>query len=135
MKTFLIFIALSFTYPIVTFSQPPSGMEQREKKIESLYIAYITRELNLTETEAQKFWPVHSEYDSELRASSKEMPELERQQLVLNIKKKYQPRFSKILGAERTDNFFKTDSEFKKRLLERVQKARQQKGDKGRRPR
>lgn len=134
MKSFLLFILLSFTYPVVTFAQPPADMEQKEKKIESLYIAYISRELKLTESEAQKFWPIHTEYDSELRSSSKDLPELERQQLVLNIKKKYQPRFAKVIGADRTDNFFKTDAEFRKRLLERLRKAKQPKGDKMRRP-
>ena len=119
---------------MATFAQPPANMEQKENKIESLYIAYISKELKLTEVEAQKFWPIHTEYDNELRASSKDLPELERQQLILNIKKKYQPRFSKVLGQERTDNFFKTDAEFRKRLLERVRKSKQQRGDKPRRP-
>lgn len=134
MKTFLIFILISFSYPIATFAQSPANMEQKEKKIESLYIAYISRELKLTETEAQKFWPIHTEYDNELRSSAKDLPELDRQQLVLNIKKKYQTRFAKVIGAERTDNFFKTDAEFRKRLLERVRKDKQQKGNKMRRP-
>ena len=119
---------------MATFAQPRANMEQQENKIESLYIAYISKELKLTEVEAQKFWPIHTEYDNELRASSKDLPELERQQLILNIKKKYQPRFSKVLGQERTDNFFKTDAEFRKRLLERVRKSKQQRGDKPRRP-
>lgn len=112
--------------PVVSFAQPPKGNEQKEHKIEALYIAYISRDLKLTESEAQKFWPVHSEYDNEIRSSSKTLPELDKQQALLDIKKKYQPRFAKILGADRTDQFFKTDSEFRKRLLERVRRSRKQ---------
>ena len=125
---------LFVSFPIAAFAQPPANMEQKEKKIESLYIAYISKELKLTEIEAQKFWPIHTEYDNELKASSRNLPELERQQQILNIKKKYQPRFIKVLGQERTDTFFNTDAEFRKRLLERVRKSKQQRGDKPRRP-
>ena len=127
-----------FSIPILfllatTFSFA-QGHKEKQEKIKALKVAFITEKLEFTSDEAQKFWPIHTEYDNELRASSKDLPELERQQLILNIKKKYQPRFSKVLGQERTDNFFKTDAEFRKRLLERVRKSKQQRGDKPRRP-
>lgn len=126
MKTFLILCMLLVAGPSITFAQNHPNNSMQEHKIESLYIAYISKELKLTESEAEKFWPVHNEYDSELKASSTTLSELDRQQAVLNIKKKYQPRFSKIIGAERTDQFFKVDGEFRKKLLERIRKSRKQ---------
>lgn len=98
----------------------------KEQKIEALYVAYMTRELKLTEEDAQKFWPVHALYDGEIRALRSESSELDRQQAVLNIKKKYQDRFSKILGATRTNDFFIKDGEFRKKLIERLKNMRQQ---------
>jgi hypothetical protein len=102
----------------------------KEQKIEALYIAYISRELNLTEEDAQKFWPVHSQYDKEIRTLKLEASELDKQQAILNIKKKYQDRFSKILGSERTNDFFIKDGEFRKKLIERLKNMRQQQGPK-----
>ncbi|HMT96851.1 MAG TPA: hypothetical protein PKC62_09205 [Ferruginibacter sp.] len=110
------------------FAQPGGDKPANDpgQKIQALYIAFISRELKLTEAEAQKFWPVHTEFDNEVKAVKPEMNELDRQQAVLNIKKKYQDRFVKIIGPDRTNNFYKVDAEFRKKLVERLQKLRQQ---------
>lgn len=107
---------------------PGRGGMGRAEKVEALYIAFMTRELRLTEEDAQKFWPVHAQYEAELLSIHSDMPELDRQQAVLNIKKKYQEKFIKVLGAERTDEFYRKDAEFKKRLLERLQEMKDGKG-------
>lgn len=98
---------------------------KKEQKIQALYIAYISRELKLTEEEAQKFWPVHTQFDSEIRTVRSEMSELDRQQAVLNIKKRYQDKFIKILGNERSNDFFRKDAEFRKKLVERLRNMKQ----------
>ncbi|MEX1202699.1 MAG: hypothetical protein WEA59_05625 [Ferruginibacter sp.] len=123
MKQLLLFLLL-FTGFISQAQQP--GMANREKKIEALYVAYITKELNLNEEEAKKFWPIHTSYDQEVRAVRNESNEIERQQAVLNIKKKYQDRFVTVLGQERTNNFFIKDAEFRKKLVDQLRKMRQQ---------
>lgn len=104
----------------------PGTNPNREQKIQALYIAYVTQELKLTETEAQKFWPVHAQYDAEIKSVKADASELDRQQSALNIKRKYQERFSKILGAQRTNDFFVKDEEFRKKLVEKLRKLRQQ---------
>jgi hypothetical protein len=51
------------------FAQP-----NRHEKIRTLKIAYITQELSLTSSEAEKFWPIYNAYDSkitELRRSER----------------------------------------------------------------
>jgi Skp family chaperone for outer membrane proteins len=116
-----IFLLLGTT----AFAQP-GGDGKKEQKIQALYVAYITQELKLTEDEAQKFWPVHAQYDNEIKALRSEASELERQQAVLNIKKKYQDRFIKILGVQRTNDFYIKDGEFRKKLIERLRNMRQQ---------
>ena len=105
---------------------PPDDGAKKEQKIKALYIAYMTQELKLSEEEAQKFWPIHSQFDAELRAVSLDLPELERQQSILNIKKKYQDKFVKILGNNRTNDFYRKDGEFRKKLVERLQHLKQQ---------
>ena len=108
------------------FAAKAQPANDRQQKVEALYIAYITKELKLTEDDAQKFWPVHTQYDNEIKGLKLDDSELDRQQAVLNIKKKYQDRFTRILGAERTNDFFVKDGEFRKKLVERLKKMRQQ---------
>jgi len=121
----LLLLTLLFT-GFVSQAQQPPGMANREQKIEALYVAYITKELNLNEDEAKKFWPIHTSYDQEVRAVRNESNEIERQQAVLNIKKKYQERFVNLLGQDRTNNFFIKDAEFRKKLVDQLRKMRQQ---------
>ena len=100
---------------------------KKEEKIQALYIAYISQQLSLTPSEAEKFWPAHAQYDAELQAINKgSLNELDRQQAVLDVKKKYQANFNKVLGNERSNSFYKQDAEFRKKLVERLRQMRQQ---------
>lgn len=125
----IIFSLLLFCASIVAAEaqQPGPNSGKREQKIAALYAAYVTQQLNLTELEAQKFWPVHTQFESDTKAVGMNIPELERQQATLNIKKKYQARFSEILGSERTNRFYALDAGFRTKLVEEIRKRRQQK--------
>ncbi len=96
----------------------------RQEKIKALYVAYITQQLNLTEAEAQKFWPLHAQFEIDIKTVKPGLPELEKQQAVLNIKKKYQDNFNRILGPNRCERFFKMDGDFKRKLLDKIRKQR-----------
>jgi Skp family chaperone for outer membrane proteins len=125
MKRFLLYIVFVLAAFSAAAQQP--GNPKREEKIKALYVAYITQQLNLTPDEAQKFWPLHAQYENELEAiNTGTTDELARQQAVLNVKKKYQPGFSKIVGADRVNNFYRQDAEFRKKLVERLNEIRQQ---------
>ncbi len=134
MKKFIISFLIMLFSGTAVFAQPgrDRGDAPGKQKIEALYVAYITRELKLTETEAQKFWPIHSQYDEELKSVKRDASELDRQQTILNIKKKYEGRFSQVIGAERTNEFFRKDAEFRKRLVERVAQSRRENMDRRR---
>ncbi|MBS1733151.1 MAG: hypothetical protein JST02_07625 [Bacteroidetes bacterium] len=127
MKRFLFIIALligSVSLAHAQDDEPDPG--KREQKIRALYVAYITQQLSLTEDEAQRFWPVHKQFDDEIKTVDPGKPELERQQLILDIKKKYQDRFVRILGNNRADVFFRKDTEFRKKLVDTMRNRRQQ---------
>ena len=88
MKHILLFITLltgcvSFGY---AQEEEPDRVKS-EQKIKALYVAYITQQLNLNEEEAQRFWPLHKQFESELKAVDQNQPELPRQQASLDIKK------------------------------------------------
>lgn len=56
MKMRTIIIALALCLSLSTFAQ--------RDKIKSLKVAFITEKLNLTEKEAQQFWPIYNAYDN-----------------------------------------------------------------------
>ncbi len=98
----------------------------RAQKMQALYIAYITRELQLNETEAQRFWPLHNQFDIELKSISvRNLPELEKEEASLKVKKDYKDRFSKIIGDSRTDDFYRKDAEFRRKLVEKLRDHQQ----------
>ena len=105
--------------------QAGNDNNNRQEKIKALYVAYITQQLNLTEAEAQKFWPLHAQFESDIKAVKPDLPELDKQQAVLNIKKKYQENFNRILGPNRCERFFQMDGEFKRKLLDKIRKQRE----------
>jgi len=93
-------------------NQKPDG-----SRLEALKIGYITKKLNLTPEEAQKFWPVYNQYAAEIKkvrqdAILKNVPEIDIEEQVLNIRKKYNGEFIKALSPQRTDQFFKAEKEF-----------------------
>ena len=126
MKRFLLILSILTGFLSVAKAQDdPADNEKQQEQLKALYVAYITDELKLTPEEAQQFWPVHTAFDNELKAVKQDLPELDRQQAILNIKKRYQDRFVKIINADRTEKFFRKDTEFRRKLIERMQKIRQ----------
>ncbi len=128
MKRLLLITAILLGSHTITRAQtelPEGDNGVKMEKIQALYVAYITKELNLTADDAQKFWPVHAEFEKDLKGVKQDLPELERQQKILDIKKRYQDKFSRVLGSGRTENFFRKDGEFRRKLIERLKKMRQ----------
>jgi hypothetical protein len=118
MKKFILILSVLLGSLSMAFAQEqPDG-----KRIEALYVAYVTDQLKLTPEEAQKFWPLHTQFEAELKGVNKDLPELTKQQARLDIKKKYQDGFTKIVGANRCERFYRMGDEFRRKLLERMQK-------------
>ncbi|MEP6673772.1 MAG: hypothetical protein ABJA78_01405 [Ferruginibacter sp.] len=133
MKRFLLIITILTTGFFAKAQDAGDPDNKKQEKLQALYVAYITQELNLTTDEAQKFWPVHADFDREVKAvNEQDLGVIEREQLVLNIKKKYQDKFTRILGSGRTDTFFKKDIIFRQKLAERLRKMRQNRQNQGR---
>lgn len=96
---------------------------------EALKVAFITRQLNLSVEEAQKFWPVHNSYTEELKKARVENKENELafEEKALAIRKKYNGDFKKILNSdERANQVLKLEKDFnnmmRKELVERMKK-------------
>ncbi|HEY0679165.1 MAG TPA: hypothetical protein VGD17_12810 [Chitinophagaceae bacterium] len=102
-------------------------------KLKAYQIAFLTKKLNLTPEEAQRFWPVFNKYEDEIRTTrmqNRQANEVELEEKVVNIRKKYFDEFSRVLNKERANSVFKADKEFKdvvrRELMERRQLRQQQ---------
>ena len=126
MKKYLLIVTLLFGSFSMAFAQEnqPADEQTKQERIKALYVAYVTQQLQLTPDEAQKFWPVHTQFENELKAINKDLAELPKEQARLDIKKKYQDNFVKILGGNRCERFFRMNDEFKRKLRERLQNQR-----------
>lgn len=60
MKSKIIVLLILFVQ--VAFAQP-GKFKEKQDQIKALKVAHITSELNLTSTEAEKFWPIYNEFD------------------------------------------------------------------------
>lgn len=124
MKKYLLILTIftgSFSMAFAQENQTGDELSKQER-IKALYVAYVSQQLNFTPEEAQKFWPVHTQFETDLKSVKKDLPELDKQQARLNIKKKYQDNFNKIIGNNRCERFFRMDGEFKRKLLDRMEK-------------
>lgn len=127
MKKILLFITLSL--PLFVVAQTN---EQRENRLQSLEIAYLTKELNLSPEEAQKFWPVYNKYSAEMKGTFRNKEQdpdvLDKQQKLLDIRKKYRTEFLKVLSPDRVNQVFTSEVKFRelvrKELMDRQAQKR-----------
>jgi hypothetical protein len=125
MKKIILFIVLAL--PFTSFAQPGPGGAMRENRLQSLEIAFLTRELALTPAEAEKFWPVYNKYAEEMRGTmrNRDVDVLDRQQQMLDIRKKYKPDFNRILSADRTNKLFEAELRFREMVKRELQQRRE----------
>ncbi len=115
MKKIILLLAFFTGLNYFCYAQPGRG-----EKLEALKVAFITKELNLTSVEAQKFWPVYNGYFDELKKARQEnkQDQLKFEEAALNIRKKYKPEFKKILNndEDRVNKLYRLETEFRDRL-------------------
>lgn len=133
MKTYItiLFLSLSFI-----------GLAQKKnkEKIDALKIAHITSEVNLTSTEAEKFWPIYNEFETvktkirkeeynakrhtdfeklsekEAKTFIKNMIALEEEKL--NSRKKFILKLNEVLSAKKIIKFIEAEHSFKRKMIE-----------------
>ena len=122
-------------------------MDKKRERIEVQKIAFITKQLDLTPKEAQKFWPVYNQFSDarkQLHKQHKEnrkdidnLSDSEIEQVIdnhiildqkeLDIKKKYHAEFKKVLSNKKIAKLYHSEDQFKRELLKRIR------GEKGKR--
>ena len=144
---FLVTIALmSF---VLVKAQPGPGGGDKKEKIEAIKIGYITKQLELSADEAKVFWPVYNQFDTEIEVIRKARiselmgakinfesmsdadvaktidSEFNSQQQELNLKKKYNEEFKKVLPVKKVARFWVAEQKFKLYLLEQLKQQKE----------
>lgn len=137
----LLFVALTFS----GFAQK----KERKDRIKALKVALITEKLELSETEAQKFWPIYNAYEKEadmLRINARQ----KRRDLDINTITESQAKsaLNDFLAFESEEQLLKSDlvkslltaipakkiillkfveEQFKRKMIEELKKRREKK--------
>jgi hypothetical protein len=121
-------ILLILIFAGVAFSAMAQDDQTDLGKLQAYKIAFLTKKLNLSPEEAQRFWPIYNKYEAELRTARREdrqnkASEIVTEEKILNIRKKYNGEFTKALSTEKVNTLFKSEKEFgnivQKELLDR----------------
>jgi len=137
----VLFISWGFS------SAQPSPQEQKDE-IDAQRVAFITKELDLSTQEAQVFWPVYNKYRKELEAlrksratelmaakvnfdnySDEEMSkiidnEFGYRQKELDLMKKYNEEFKKLLPLKKVAKLYRAEQYFKINLIKNIRQEK-----------
>ena len=152
MKTIVsLYFLLLFSFALA--AQPPGGGRPKmdREDIESMKIAFLTRKLNLSPEEAQKFWPVYNSFSDEIKnikegraermkdskenfanMSDKDVEklidtEISSRQQELDVLKKYHSQFKQTLPIKKVALLYRAEEDFKRELIEKIRAKRMEK--------
>ena len=156
MQTFKTILLMSLiAISSISFAQPRRMMKDgdRKEEIEAMKVGFLTRRLNLSPEEAKTFWPVYNQFQNELdkiretrrneikdaKKDIMEMNDKDVEKIVdneiafrqneLDIFKKYHSQFKQVLPIKKVAILYRTEEEFKRELLKKIQERRGDRGD------
>lgn len=146
MKKSIITLFILFL-SVASFSQ--NERQEKEDKIKALKIAYLTENLDLSTTEAQKFWPIYNTYEEQQQSVRSEyhnkkrdinidaLTETEAQKLLkeleaLNAKRNsindnYMLALKKVLTSKQILLLKNTEDNFKRKMFSEYKKRKESK--------
>lgn len=154
-KAGALILALMICIPFVYAQPRDNGPKPKQEKIEELKIALITKELNLSPEEAEKFWPVYNEMGNELKTEKKKQRGINKELRenhstyseaqfrdksgaimsseirCAELKKSYHDKIGSIIGYKKATKLLSLEQRFKKELLNRLNKTQNKPGNRG----
>ena len=157
MKKFLTAALLLLFAATQGFSQDRSPRGDRPdenhrfERIHATKVAYITDKLRFTPEQSAQFWPLYNKYEKEVHSARRAFFEkykdehkndegaarqyvdddLDYQQEVLDLKRKYKDDFLKIISTQQLADLYKSEREFKLLLLKELNERRKKDGGGG----
>jgi hypothetical protein len=142
-----LLLLLSF-FLVLPATAQRSATRQDVQRVQAAKIGYLTKRMNLSDEQAQRFWPVYHRYEEELRAARRKAfarlhdkrnppvqseadalrtieSRLDAQEDRLEVQRKYKSEFLRVLSAEQLLALYDAEREFNRLVLQRVRQQRQ----------
>lgn len=148
-KTILTFVLL-VSAAVATVNAQAGEKTDKKEKLEALRVAFITKELNLTSEEAEKFWPVYNQREAEQEEVRKQLREnhkgknidemtdaevekliekqLELRQKELDIDKKYASKLKEVLPVKKVAKLPVAEKKFREEVIQQWKENHQKPG-------
>lgn len=152
MKRFLLILTTLLAFLAADLAAQPGGRGPKGRpdstqtasgaeRVQALKVAFITKRLNLTPAEAEKFWPVYNEYQDQREVvrrqqqenrrkvreqadqlSPEELLRLADEEMVLrrkdlDLQQEMHDKLKKVLPAKKLAQLYVAEEDFKKELL------------------
>jgi hypothetical protein len=130
----------------LSYAQGPRRITpEKMERIHAAKMAYITDRLALTADQSARFVPVYNSYEQEIRQTRRQFfdnspmqrndmdeassrryidDNLDYQQKVIEIKRKYNDQFLKIISAHQLADMYTAEREFRQILMKRLEQQR-----------
>jgi hypothetical protein len=137
----LMFLLLGF---FATNAQDRQSRERVKDKLNAQRVAFITNQLDRSEAESQKFWPVYNAYTAELEQlkssldiqfkrdlSDKEAEDMLTSMLdgrakEIEIQKRYVQKLKSAIPAKKIVMLYRAEREFKEKLISGIREKRKE---------
>ncbi|MGN6567844.1 MAG: hypothetical protein ACTHJ0_07825 [Flavipsychrobacter sp.] len=120
----------------------------RFERIHAIKVAYITDKLHFTPEQSAQFWPLYNKYEQEMhgirrsffekykgehngdKATARQFidDDLDYQQDILDLKRKYKDDFLKIISTEQLADLYRAERDFKLMLLKELNERHKRDG-------
>lgn len=138
MKRFLKIVILCLCF----FIQANGFSQTKRDKIEALRVSFITKKLELTAAENEKFWPVYNEYNDKLKAIRKNLRQsyrrylngfngadadelyeldLRSKQAEVDVHKQYSQKIKDIVGVKKMVLLRIAEEQFRREMISSIQ--------------
>ena len=131
----------------------PTSMAQNARALErihSMKIGFITDRLQLSPAQAEHFWPIYNDYEADLKdmrmkfrkennLSSRNLTDeearrhlednLELQEAMIDLRKKYKNEFLKVLSPTQLVDLYNAEKDFRLMLMKELQNRRERNGN------
>jgi hypothetical protein len=146
MKRMVIFLLIMLAIPVIRTSAQNSNLE----KLNDYKIGFFTKKLNLTAADAEKFWPVYNDYQSqrnqlqlekiklnrnfnqnESTLSDKQLEEMGDKYVDCivqesNLAVAFHKKLKEVLPPVKVILYYQAENQYKIQLLNELQNAKQQ---------
>ncbi|MBC7654511.1 MAG: hypothetical protein H7098_08575 [Oligoflexus sp.] len=138
-RIYILFIAIGIFFSFSTYAQ--GGNPKKSKQIEAIKIGYLTRRLDLSPEESERFWPVYNQYQQGLQDINRQKKaaraqngddanklvddDFKYEDKILDLKKKYRYEFKKILSPEKVKSLYVAERDFREELIRQLKSRRE----------